>query len=418
MNKKLLILFLSFVFCGALQTAFAQSTGLSGFDLHLFKPPVDGSGVLNVHGSKVLDSGKFNLGVVTEASHGLLAANNPLTGQSVRVVNDFVTSNFQGAFGVTRFFQVGLNLPIVIFEQGTDLNTLQSFKTVSLGDIHFDLKLNVLKDAAWKPGIAVLSETSFPSGDTGKFTGNSKVGEEVSLVIDKKISPVYLTANIGYRTVGSTQVAGLDVDDQATFGGGASWTLPLASRSVDLMGEIDGTKVLRSSAQLTTPVEWLAGVKKHFGNSWATQVAGGRGITNGVGGGEWRVIAGLHWSPTFKIGTKGEKAILIETVYFRFDKDQFLPKYKPRLKEVAEKIRSLPKSKLKLRGHTDNEGTEEYNLDLSRRRADGVRRLLIKQGILEKKIMMEALGSKEPVSENLTAEGKAKNRRVEILKIP
>ncbi len=395
----------------------AQSTGLSGFDLRLFRPPADGSGVLNVHGSEVLDQGRFHIGIVTDASHALLAATNPVTGQSIRVVNTMVTSNLQGALGITRFFQAGLNLPVIFFEQGTDFNTAQGFKTASVGDISLDLKFALLRDKGRRPGIALISTTTFPSGDTGKFTGDPQETEEIRLAADKTIGPLYLAANAGYRTVGRSQRANLDIDDMMTFGAGVAWTLPIAKRSMDLMGEVDGAHVFRASQELTTPVEWLVGCRKRFSHGMTAQVGGGRGITDGIGGGQWRVVAGLHWSPGISPRAEEEKEVLLETVYFRFDKDRFRPKYEPRLKTVAEKVKGK-KGSLKLRGHTDREGTEAYNNDLSRRRAETVWQSLIRLGVPEGRMAIGALGSKEPASENQTKEGKSRNRRVEILKIP
>ncbi len=413
--------FLSLIFLFSSTCLFAQSTGLSGFDIHLYRPPADGNGILNLHGSEVLDPWRFKIGIVTEASHGLLAATDPTTGQSIRVVNDLVTSTFQGALGMTRFLQMGITLPVALFEQGTHFSTVKNYKTASFGDISLGLKLNLLKNSGGRPGLAFVSETSFPSGDTGKFTGTRTMGEEVKVAMDKKFGPLYIVVNTGYRTVGRTQVANLDVDDMITFGGGAAWTLPLMDRSVELMGEVDGASVLRSSRELTTPVEWMVGLRKHLHGGFVAEGSGGRGITTGVGGGEWRFVAGLHWSSALKSEVKAKKeetAILLETVYFGFNKDKFLPKYEPRLKAVADKINNKPQSRLKLRGHSDGEGEEKYNLDLSRHRAEGVWDFLTRQGISGKRLQIEAVGSQEPATDNRTKEGKSRNRRVEILETP
>ena len=212
-----------------------------------------------------------------------------------------------------------------------------------------------------------------------------------------------------------TQVANLDIDDMVTYGGGFAWTLPFAQRGTYLIAEVDGTTVVRNPRKLTSPIEWLAGVRQRVFDGLNVEVAGGRGITSSVGGGDWRIVAGLHWSPTLKAEARGEKEVLLETVYFGFNKDKFLPKYNPRFDTVAEKIKA-DKKRIKIRGHTDTEGTEEYNVDLSRRRARGVEGYLVEKGV--RKTATEAVGSKEPVTGNQTAKDKAKNRRVEILEMP
>ena len=71
--------------------------------------------------------------------------------------------------------------------------------------------------------------------------------------------------------------------------------------------------------------------------------------------------------------------------------------------------------KLGIYGHTDNAGSNAVNVSLSERRADAVKAYLLKKGIAEAQIEAKGLGSEKPVADNATAQGKAKNRRVEIV---
>ena len=71
--------------------------------------------------------------------------------------------------------------------------------------------------------------------------------------------------------------------------------------------------------------------------------------------------------------------------------------------------------KIKLEGHTDNRGTEAYNMKLSKSRVEAVRRFLTSHGIEESRIDIEWFGEKRPIADNNTDEGRAKNRRVEFL---
>ena len=65
-------------------------------------------------------------------------------------------------------------------------------------------------------------------------------------------------------------------------------------------------------------------------------------------------------------------------------------------------------------GHTDSVGTDKYNNKLSQRRADAVKAYLVSKGIEPNRIYTEGKGEKQPVADNKTSEGRAKNRRVEI----
>jgi len=69
-------------------------------------------------------------------------------------------------------------------------------------------------------------------------------------------------------------------------------------------------------------------------------------------------------------------------------------------------------------GHTDAKGSETYNLDLSARRAEAVRSYLVSQGVDQSRVSSQGLGFARPIADNKSAEGRANNRRVEIVVQP
>lgn len=73
-----------------------------------------------------------------------------------------------------------------------------------------------------------------------------------------------------------------------------------------------------------------------------------------------------------------------------------------------------PTIKIKVQGHTDSIGSEQYNLDLSPKRADAVRDYLIKRGVGADRLIAKGLGESVPIATNDTPEGRAENRRVEF----
>jgi OOP family OmpA-OmpF porin len=109
-------------------------------------------------------------------------------------------------------------------------------------------------------------------------------------------------------------------------------------------------------------------------------------------------------------------------VNFDFDKSDITKADVAELKKAIDFLWKYPNAKVKLEGHTDSNGTEEYNQKLSERRAEAVRQYLIKEGAVEK-AMISATGYGElrPVAPNTTKDGKdnpegrAENRRVEVL---
>jgi len=101
-------------------------------------------------------------------------------------------------------------------------------------------------------------------------------------------------------------------------------------------------------------------------------------------------------------------------IQFRFDSDEITPESYETLDLVADVILSNPRLKLFVLAHCDSVGTEEYNLDLSRRRANSVEVYMIKHGINPPSIRFRGYGSPRPIADNETEEGRAKNRRVEF----
>jgi OOP family OmpA-OmpF porin len=104
-------------------------------------------------------------------------------------------------------------------------------------------------------------------------------------------------------------------------------------------------------------------------------------------------------------------------VYFDFDKTDIKSQYVPVLDKVAAYMKNNPAVKMEAQGHTDNSGTERYNLSLSENRAKVVTDYLVKKGIARNRLNVVGYGYFKPAAPNSTAEGRAKNRRAEFLPI-
>ena len=87
------------------------------------------------------------------------------------------------------------------------------------------------------------------------------------------------------------------------------------------------------------------------------------------------------------------------------------------LGEVAKLLKENADLKLRVEGHTDNVGKSKDNLELSKKRAAAVKDWLSENGVEASRLATEGFGDKKPVADNSTEEGRAKNRRVELVKI-
>ncbi|MDR1006593.1 MAG: OmpA family protein [Bacteroidales bacterium] len=108
------------------------------------------------------------------------------------------------------------------------------------------------------------------------------------------------------------------------------------------------------------------------------------------------------------------QVVVLKDIFFDFDKSILLPQSYIELNNLLDVLNKYPQMTIELRGHTDNYGTDAYNLPLSQRRAAAVYDYLIAHGIDKSRLSYKGYGAKIPIADNNTDEGRAKNRRVEF----
>ncbi len=117
--------------------------------------------------------------------------------------------------------------------------------------------------------------------------------------------------------------------------------------------------------------------------------------------------------PLHKI-TRGSSVIL-KNVFFETDSYALQPESYPELEKVVAFLNNNLSVRIEISGHTDNQGSEAYNKDLSQKRAQSVVDYLISKGIDDNRLVSKGYGFSKPVDSNETEEGRAKNRRTEMV---
>jgi outer membrane protein OmpA-like peptidoglycan-associated protein len=107
------------------------------------------------------------------------------------------------------------------------------------------------------------------------------------------------------------------------------------------------------------------------------------------------------------------KVIRLKNIYFDTDKADLLPRSNVELNKLSSVMLDNPTLEIEIIGHTDNIGTPDYNLTLSRRRAAQVREFLIENGVEPRRMITNGFGQTQPLQTNDTEEGRQMNRRVE-----
>lgn len=109
-----------------------------------------------------------------------------------------------------------------------------------------------------------------------------------------------------------------------------------------------------------------------------------------------------------------EKVTFATDTFFDFDKAVLRPESQAKLTDLVEKTKGVNVEVIIAVGHTDSTGPDSHNQKLSVRRADSVKNFLVEKGVEKNRIYTEGKGSTQPVADNKTREGRAKNRRVEV----
>jgi outer membrane protein OmpA-like peptidoglycan-associated protein len=130
-------------------------------------------------------------------------------------------------------------------------------------------------------------------------------------------------------------------------------------------------------------------------------------------------MADLQKIAAVKQEPRGMVITLSGEVLFASNQSTLLPSAVAKLDEVADALtKGNPDANLTVEGHTDSQGQHDYNMLLSQRRADAVKSQLVSHGVAADRIKTVGIGPDRPIADNKSAEGRANNRRVEIVVEP
>jgi outer membrane protein OmpA-like peptidoglycan-associated protein len=111
---------------------------------------------------------------------------------------------------------------------------------------------------------------------------------------------------------------------------------------------------------------------------------------------------------------EGIKITFASGILFDIDKSNLRPVAQQNITELSRILKKYDDTKILIEGHTDATGPEDYNMDLSIRRAQSVMNYLTAQEVMPTRITVQGYGEEQPVADNQTADGRQQNRRVEI----
>jgi peptidoglycan-associated lipoprotein len=149
-----------------------------------------------------------------------------------------------------------------------------------------------------------------------------------------------------------------------------------------------------------------------YGDGGSTKVGGlGEGGTYDPSKGD----GNLAMTGTFDDWIEDRGTFAAQTVYFDYDKHNVKPSEVPKLQHVANQLSSMSSKALRIEGHCDERGTEEYNRSLGEKRALAIREFLATLGVSPNRVTTVSFGEDRPADPGHNAAAWAKNRRGEII---
>lgn len=400
-----------------------------------YRPDSDGLGFLNHESASVLPHHEFSFGLSQHLAHNPLSFGRTSTGRSLdNIINYFYVWNIWGALGLWDRFDVGLSFPISLATQIEDLNSAVEQNTSSVGDIRAQGKWRFWEKDSFVERAALLVFLDAPSGNSDDFFGESKWTGGLKVVGEKSLGKHELGGDLGALIRKSENIIAsnmilLRVRPELTWGLG--WRWPFSNQEdwatmAHLFGRTD------FHGESTSPTEIDFGIQKKMLNVPVVFDLGfGFGLNKGYGVPTYRILFEARYvssesgrlrkevrtetPPPGMVYLSGESIALLKPIHFETGSSRLRQGAYAILNEVARFLQeNRAIRRVRVEGHTDQQGSEFKNYRLSQERAEAVQEYLIAQGVESARLEVIGLGESVPVTTNRTEEGRALNRRVEF----
>lgn len=423
-----------------LMSAASAEANICGTDYQTFNPTTSGLDFVTVQSSETLKPCIINMGLFANyAANSLSYSRTVSAGQSGHPQRDRILGmDLNAGMGLTDRWDFGVNIPFVLSQEVKDDANVSTLSKTGATEIKANTKYRLTGNENGGTAAIVsinknlIQDNPFTGKDPG-LTWNFEVAADTTVAKNwaagvnfgyRKRNPGEQIANVPYVPMG----------DQWIYSVAGSYLV--ASLDTKFIAEIYGSRAAeRSNPDIDRPLntlEGLLGVKHDYSQNIALHLGATHRLDQALGGAEWRVYAGLNWVIGPVCGDKkvvevvsskelGEPELDYEIykldveLLFATDSDQIKLENFDGLDEVLKPVFEKEFKALLIDGHTDSVGPDLYNLNLSRRRAESIRKLLIERYKLDpKKLEASGKGKLEPIADNGNYQGRRKNRRVEL----
>ncbi len=365
----------------------------------------------------------------------LIAADADLTGRVATLINAVHTFNGLVGFKVASRMAVFADLPINImsYPDGTTKSSLGDFRTLA--------KIRLTPDDM-DFAVAFIPEIRWPTGDPANFSSDSSVVLSGKLTAEREFKNVILAGNLGLISAPNSRYFDVDMTKRWYLGLGALFPL---TEQWGLNLEYQNQITIPQNPYLN-PNELYGGVRYVMNESVVGTAGGSVGSVTGPTGQDIRIVLGLRWTlykeedkpyvpppappPPPPVAQKplpapvplavftATRIEILKPIMFEHDSAELIPESKEVLNEVAAVMKRNDKkfTKILVDGHTNELGTDKYNLDLSLRRAKSVKKYLVdEQKVAPKRLEARGFGKRKPKVPATNLDAEDINRRVEFI---
>jgi outer membrane protein OmpA-like peptidoglycan-associated protein len=446
MKKFLLPILCSVAFTS---TAFAQSsTQVNSINVQTYNPSTSSYFTIleDAYRAEYPRKSKTYFGLNYNYVTDPFVAINSTTGAEInKLIGSIQTFDMMVGFRLSSRFGLFFGLPIhmVTYPQGSAvlLNSSSSVTNTTIGDTKILGKIRLTDDDA-SADIALLPEIHLPTGNTNNFVSDASAYLGLRAVVEREFNKFTLNFNIGFAAASnslydpnSTNLSGtrlttIDYRKRMIFGIGGYAPF---SDTWGMSVEFESQSMIPFDRN-NNPNELYVGLRHLMGDTSFT-LGGSLGKFGGAAGQNYRIIAGLRLNlyeeeeagtPTLpasptpaakpRVVFKPKQIELSEPVNFLEDSDVLTVDGKKLLDEVADVINKNRTSlkKIQIDGHTNNNGGETHNLQLSLNRSRSVRKYLVSKGIEARILEARGFGQMKPKVPNNNPKAVEVNRRVEF----
>lgn len=422
-----------------------------GSDNQNFNAALTAEDYVTSQSARSLRPGKFSLGLFVNHARNTLPyfdQDPEDTSDSSQDVKDGLTSaSLSLGYGVTKNWEVGIDLPHVIYQNVTNEDLHGQFKRRGLTGVRLHSKVGLFTKGYFS--LATSGSAFFDLTKDNPYT-NRNPSFALEIIPELDFGFIRTALNLGYRwrpqesqTGNGANVELVEPIENQVIAS-AAVAVPVFYKT-ELLAEIYGARTqsdfAADSARKATNSETVLGLKHEVSQDLVAQIGMGREIQHSLSSADLRAYAGIHWQLGPKVGKKRPKRLIakpkkpraplpppvpveiperveiLSDVLFDFDSDRIKSgRAHDELAKVARVARgAYGYARVVVEGHTCSLGTDDYNRKLSYRRARAVTNYLVDVfKVPRSKIEFYGLGESQPIASNLTEESRRFNRRVEF----